>query len=199
VAGLSIAAALITLWVARGSLPLGKRISSLHAIVLASALVFAYLGVRPIVSEHSARPSTRVDPLAEAFAEHLQVGEIMLSPPDQTGIRVLSRRGTVVDFKTTPMGGEELLEWQDRLERVAGVPLQPQRDVDFRLQKILTDAYHARPLDELLDVATEYGASAVLVQRDSRVAQEVLASGRESFAIHDWILVRIHETDRDAS
>ena len=121
----------------------------------------------------------------------------MLTPPDQTQIRQISRRGIVVDFKTFPMGGEEMLEWQERIERVAGIPLRSQRSVDFQLQSILDDSYHSRRPEDLFDVAADYGASFIVVRKDSLVAREILASGRNAATVQDWILVRVPELERD--
>jgi len=169
----------------------------LHATVLVSAAAFVYLGVQSSQSSPAPEFSAGGPSIAAAFAEHVDVGEIMLTPPDQTQIRQISRRGIVVDFKTFPMGGEEMLEWQERIERVAGIPLRSQRSVDFQLQSILDDSYHSRRPEDLFDVAADYGASFIVVRKDSLVAREILASGRTAATVQDWILVRVPELERD--
>jgi len=57
----------------------------------------------------------------EWIRKHTPREAVLLTPPDQDGIRFFSERSIVVDFHANPYGAREVWEWKKRLEAVSGL------------------------------------------------------------------------------
>ncbi len=98
---------------------------------------------------------------------------LILSPPDEDGVRFRCQRAIVVDWKTTPILPGELLQWSRRLEDVTGRhPLRAEADLA---------GYGELDGSELMSLATRYGASLLLLKQDAAfkpATPPVFAQGR---------------------
>jgi hypothetical protein len=159
---------------------------------LAAATLILVFAQPPTFASRSLSEQQRE--LGQAVSEIVPVGEVVLVPPEVDHLRITARRGIVVDFKSFPMVGDEMLEWRHRLQDVSGTPV----DLDGggggggALRARLSVGYGERTLAELERAGRRYGASFVLVHEDS-VAGRSLASGPadRSWPLGDHRVARI--------
>lgn len=84
-----------------------------------------------------------------------------LVPPDLAEARFFGQRAVVVDWKSSPILADELIEWKKRMADVTGVArFAGQRDVGN---------YHKLPREPLLAVARKYQADFIVVRRSREV------------------------------
>jgi len=86
-----------------------------------------------------------------------------LVPPGHSQFRLQARRAIFVDWKCTPMKGDEALEWQRRMLLAMGTSQFPARG--YELPKAANQGYEAQPLASLADLARREGLSHVLTRR----------------------------------
>jgi hypothetical protein len=91
-----------------------------------------------------------------------------LIPPGQSQFRLQARRAIFVDWKCTPMKGDEALEWQRRMLAAMGTTEFPTRG--YALPRASDSAYFARPLADLANLARREGMTHILARRDARPA-----------------------------
>ena len=107
-----------------------------------------------------------------------------LIPPGLNQVRMQSRRAIFVDWKCTPMKGDEALEWQRRMLLAMGTQNFPARG--YALPQAADQAYNARPLRELAELARAEGLTHVLA-RGRRSGEERAQSGlRKLFDSADY-------------
>jgi hypothetical protein len=89
--------------------------------------------------------------------QHTPKDSLILSPPDEEGVRFRCQRAIVVDWKTTPILPGELLQWSQRLEDVTGRrPLRAEADMV---------GYSTLDGPQLSALAARYGADLLLLEK----------------------------------
>lgn len=98
-----------------------------HGLVTGSLLVFAWF-VHPWLRDLE-RKSVLLQPqdpsereLFQWVAQHTDRDARFLSPPEHQTFRYVTQRAIVVDWKSTPMLPDEVVEWYRRLKDVTGRP-----------------------------------------------------------------------------
>jgi hypothetical protein len=94
-----------------------------------------------------------------------------LIPPGQSSFRLEARRSVFVDWKCTPMKGDEALEWQRRMLLAMGADAFPA--IGYALPRAADAAYNARPLRELSLLARTENMTHVLA-RNRRESEPTL-------------------------
>lgn len=82
---------------------------------------------------------------------------IFLLPPELGDFRLLAGRPVVVDWKSTPVKADELLNWYHRINDIAGKPVFSFNDA--------VQGYRSHGLSELHSLAAHYNASYIIVDR----------------------------------
>ncbi|MEG3932756.1 MULTISPECIES: DUF6798 domain-containing protein [unclassified Microcoleus] len=162
-----------------------------HALALATTaiLVFGVAGILPkpmldIFQKKvniNAVPSDDVNKLAVRFSQISSQDALVLIPPSVTSFQFFSQRAIVVNFKNFPLTEKGIKEWQNRMEAVLGVPLNPQMiwgGNDFFIRRSSAD---------LVKVAKNYHADYILTRSDWHPNIDGEIVDREG----KWILFKI--------
>jgi hypothetical protein len=151
IAALAAVPLLMSLWVAR--LPLGQTWTGAR--------------VRPARSFHFADRRVTWDPpdrdLYVRTRESTPPDARILIPPGLFEYRMRARRSVFVDWKCAPMKGDEALEWKRRMLSTMGATDFPSRG--YSLPQRSDALYYARPLSELVELATREGMTHLLVRK----------------------------------
>ncbi|MET0389847.1 MAG: DUF6798 domain-containing protein [Polyangiales bacterium] len=190
--GLLLLASAAGLW--RGSPQRARRAAQIAvttlatglAVVLAWSVVHSayWLGPRFVAprglhfldGQIVVEPRTR--PLYAAIRERTAPDARFLVPPSHSQFRLQARRAIFVDWKCTPMKGDEALEWQRRMLLAMGVTEFPARG--YGLPRAADIAYNARSLIELAELARREGLTHVLARRERRPVPPSLRRSFES-------------------
>jgi hypothetical protein len=135
---------------------------------LTATLVFGVAGIlpKPILNVFptkvniNAVPRDDLSKLAVRFSQSSSRDSLVLIPPSVTSFQFFSERAIVVNFKNFPFTEKGIKEWQNRMEAVLGVPLNPQMiwgGNDFFIRRSSAD---------LVKVARNYHADYILTRSD---------------------------------
>ncbi|MEG4583783.1 hypothetical protein QUA54_00850 [Microcoleus sp. MOSTC5] len=138
------------------------------ALITTATLVFGISGIlpKPILNVFQTRvninavPRDDLSKLAVRFSQISSQDSLVLIPPSVTSFQFFSERAIVVNFKNFPFTEKGIKEWQNRMETVLGVPLNPQMiwgGNDFFIRRSSAD---------LVKVARNYQADYILTRTD---------------------------------
>ena len=138
------------------------------ALITTATLVFGVAGIlpKPILNVFQTRininavPRDDLSRLAVRFSQISSRDSLVLIPPSVTSFQFFSERAIVVNFKNFPFTEKGIKEWQNRMETVLGVPLNPQMiwgGNDFFIRRSSAD---------LVKVAKNYHADYILTRTD---------------------------------
>ncbi|MEG3924355.1 DUF6798 domain-containing protein [Microcoleus sp. D3_18a_C4] len=138
------------------------------ALITTATLVFGIAGIlpKPILNVFQTRvnintvPRDDLSKLAVRFSQISSRDSLVLIPPSVTSFQFFSERAIVVNFKNFPFTEKGIKEWQNRMEAVLGVPLNPQMiwgGNDFFIRRSSAD---------LVKVAKNYHADYILTRTD---------------------------------
>ncbi|MEG4502869.1 hypothetical protein QUA81_05955 [Microcoleus sp. F6_B4] len=138
------------------------------ALITTATLVFGLAGIlpKPILNVFQTRvninavPRDDLSKLAVRFSQSSSRDSLVLIPPSVTSFQFFSERAIVVNFKNFPFTEKGIKEWQNRMETVLGVPLNPQMiwgGNDFFIRRSSAD---------LVKVAKNYHADYILTRTD---------------------------------
>ncbi len=108
----------------------------------------------------NAVPRDDLSRLAMRFSQISSRDSLVLIPPSVTSFQFFSERAIVVNFKNFPFTEKGIKEWQNRMEAVLGVPLNPQMiwgGNDFFIRRSSAD---------LVKIARKYHADYILTRTD---------------------------------
>lgn len=110
-------------------------------------------------------------PLKEALEwirENTPMDAVLLTPPNQDGIRFFTERAIVVDFHANPYRPKEVWEWKERLEAVSGSTglekWNPSGGNTNAQREFLRKGYLNLSLDEVEKMAKRFGADYFLTE-----------------------------------
>ncbi|MEG4500033.1 hypothetical protein QUB05_10285 [Microcoleus sp. F10-C6] len=138
------------------------------ALITTATLVFGVAGIlpKPILNVFQTRininavPRDDLSRLAVRFSQISSRDSLVLIPPSVTSFQFFSERAIVVNFKNFPFTEKGIKEWQNRMETVLGVPLNPQMiwgGNEFFIRRSSAD---------LVKVAKKYHADYILTRTD---------------------------------
>ncbi|MBD1829037.1 EpsG family protein [Microcoleus vaginatus GB1-A2] len=138
------------------------------ALITTATLVFGIAGIlpKPILNVFQTRVNINAVPrddlsrLAVRFSQISSRDVLVLVPPSVTSFQFFCERAIVVNFKNFPFTEKGIKEWQNRMEAVLGVPLNPQMiwgGNDFFIRRSSAD---------LVKVARSYHADYILTRTD---------------------------------
>ena len=138
------------------------------ALTTTATLVLGVAGIlpKPILNVFQTRvninalSSDDLSRLAVRFSQISSRDSLVLIPPSVTSFQFFSERAIVVNFKNFPFTEKGIKEWQNRMEAVLGVPLNPQMiwgGNDFFIRRSSAD---------LVKVAKNYHADYILTRSD---------------------------------
>jgi hypothetical protein len=138
------------------------------ALTTTATLVLGVAGIlpKPILNVFQTRvninalSSDELSRLAVRFSQISSRDSLVLIPPSVTSFQFFSQRAIVVNFKNFPFTEKGIKEWQNRMEAVLGVPLNPQMiwgGNDFFIRRSSAD---------LVKVAKNYHADYILTRSD---------------------------------
>ncbi|MEG3901088.1 hypothetical protein QUB19_03105 [Microcoleus sp. B4-C5] len=138
------------------------------ALITTATLVCGIAGImpKPILNVFQTRvninavPRDDLSKLAVRFSQSSSRDSLVLIPPSVTSFQFFSERAIVVNFKNFPFTEKGIKEWQNRMEAVLGVPLNPQMiwgGNDFFIRRSSAD---------LVKVARNYQADYILTRSD---------------------------------
>ena len=138
------------------------------ALITTATLVFGVAGIlpKPLLNVFQTRvninavSSDDLSRLAVRFSQISSRDSLVLIPPSVTSFQFFSERAIVVNFKNFPFTEKGIKEWQNRMEAVLGVPLNPQMiwgGNDFFIRRSSAD---------LVKVARNYHANYILTRSD---------------------------------
>ncbi|MEG5014896.1 MULTISPECIES: DUF6798 domain-containing protein [unclassified Microcoleus] len=138
------------------------------ALITTATLVCGIAGIlpKPILNVFQTRvninavPRDDLSKLAVRFSQSSSPDSLVLIPPSVTSFQFFSERAIVVNFKNFPFTEKGIKEWQNRMEAVLGVPLNPQMiwgGNDFFIRRSSAD---------LVKVAKNYHADYILTRTD---------------------------------
>ncbi|NQE33725.1 DUF6798 domain-containing protein [Microcoleus asticus] len=159
------------------------------ALITTATLVFGIAGIlpKPILNVFQTRVNINavsredLSKLAVRFSQSSSRDSLVLIPPSVTSFQFFSERAIVVNFKNFPFTEKGIKEWQNRMETVLGVPLNPQMiwgGNDFFIRRSSAD---------LVKVARNYHADYILTRSDWHPNIEGEIVDREG----KWILFKI--------
>ncbi|MEG4118695.1 hypothetical protein QUA43_14610 [Microcoleus sp. N9_B4] len=159
------------------------------ALITTATLVFGVAGIlpKPILNVFQTRVNINAVPrddlsrLAGRFSQSSSRDSLVLIPPSVTSFQFFSERAIVVNFKNFPFTEKGIKEWQNRMETVLGVPLNPQMiwgGNDFFIRRSSAD---------LVKVAKNYHADYILTRTDWHPNIDGEIVDREG----KWILFKI--------
>jgi hypothetical protein len=138
------------------------------ALITTATLVFGVAGIlpKPILNVFQTRvninavSSDDLSRLAMRFSQISSRDSLVLIPPSVTSFQFFSERAIVVNFKNFPFTEKGIKEWQNRMEAVLGVPLNPQMIWGGN------DLFIRRSSADLVKVARNYHADYILTRSD---------------------------------
>jgi len=138
------------------------------ALITTATLVFGVAGIlpKPILKVFQTRvninavSSDDLSRLAMRFSQISSRDSLVLIPPSVTSFQFFSERAIVVNFKNFPFTEKGIKEWQNRMEAVLGVPLNPQMIWGGN------DLFIRRSSADLVKVARNYHADYILTRSD---------------------------------
>ena len=138
------------------------------ALITTATLVFGVAGIlpKPILKVFQTRvninavSSDDLSRLAMRFSQISSRDSLVLIPPSVTNFQFFSERAIVVNFKNFPFTEKGIKEWQNRMEAVLGVPLNPQMIWGGN------DLFTRRSSADLVKVARNYQADYILTRSD---------------------------------
>jgi hypothetical protein len=138
------------------------------ALITTATLVFGVAGIlpKPILNVFQTRvninavSSDDLSRLAVRFSQISSRDSLVLIPPSVTSFQFFSERAIVVNFKNFPFTEKGIKEWQNRMEAVLGVPLNPQMIWGGN------DLFIRRSSADLVKVARNYHADYILTRSD---------------------------------
>lgn len=142
---------------------------SIVCAVGAISLLTTTLSNRPVFFEEWPSPTQRL--LASVFAQHTSKDSITVVPPWLSGIRISADRAIVVNTKSFPVYGPEMVQWADRMRDVSGIDPRLAKQYLQRganIWQLYGQAYQSRSMRELVAAAHKYKAEFILVTMDSR-------------------------------
>lgn len=142
--------------------------TNLLAFTTTSILVLGIAGIlpKPMLEIFETRvninavPSDDLNQLALRFSQSSNQDALVLIPPSVTSFQYFSQRAIVVNFKNFPLTEKGIKEWQNRMETVLGVPLNPQMIWGGN------DLFSRRNSADLIQVARKYHADYILTRTD---------------------------------
>lgn len=142
---------------------------ALVGIIAALSLVHGAL-MRPPVFFQPWPPASDLA-LKKVLDEFTSEEDVIVVPPWLTGIRITAKRAIVVNMKSLPMYGPEMVQWADRMLDISGV--DPRLAKQYLAQganiwQIYNQGYQARSMEDLITAARKYGARFILVSTASR-------------------------------
>ncbi|MEG4203337.1 hypothetical protein QUA20_05340 [Microcoleus sp. Pol7_A1] len=166
-----------------------QTITHTLALITTATLVFGIAGIlpKPILNVFQTRvninavPRDDLSKLAVRFSQNSSRDSLVLIPPSVTSFQFFSERAIVVNFKNFPFTEKGIKEWQNRMETVLGVPLNPQMiwgGNDFFIRRSSAD---------LVKVARNYHADYILTRSDWHPNIDGEIVDREG----KWILFKI--------
>lgn len=169
-------------------LPLGSGAALALALSVVRTPLWQGAQFRPPRGLHFLDAPVVLESRARALFTQIRAGTPedarFLIPPGLNPFRMHARRAIFVDWKCTPMKGDEALEWKRRMLLAMGTSDFPARGYD--LPRAADRAYNARPLRELAALARSEGMTHVLV-RGRRSGEERAQSGlRKLFDVSDY-------------
>ncbi|MEG4226508.1 hypothetical protein QUA35_10725 [Microcoleus sp. N9_B2] len=138
------------------------------ALITTATLVFGVAGItpKPILNVFQTRvninavPRDDLSKLAVRFSQSSSRDSLVLIPPSVTSFQFFSERAIVVNFKNFPFTEKGIKEWQNRMEAVLGVPLNPQMIWGG------SHLFSRRSSGDLVKVARKYHADYILTRSD---------------------------------
>jgi len=138
------------------------------ALITTATLVLGVAGIlpKPILNVFQTRvninalSSNDLSRLAVRFSQISSRDSLVLIPPSVTSFQFFSERAIVVNFKNFPFTEKGIKEWQNRMEAVLGVPLNPQMIWGGN------DLFIRRSSADLVKVARNYHADYILTRSD---------------------------------
>jgi hypothetical protein len=138
------------------------------ALITTATLVFGVAGIlpTPILNVFQTRvninavSSDDLSRLAMRFSQISSRDSLVLIPPSVTSFQFFSERAIVVNFKNFPFTEKGIKEWQNRMQAVLGVPLNPQMIWGGN------DLFIRRSSADLVKVARNYQADYILTRSD---------------------------------
>ncbi|WP_293331507.1 DUF6798 domain-containing protein [Microcoleus sp. CAWBG58] len=126
-------------------------------------------------------PSDDLNRLALHFSQISNQDALILIPPSVTSFQFYSQRAIVVNFKNFPLTETGIKEWQNRMEAVLGVSLNPQMIWGGN------DLFSRRSSEDLVKVAEKYHADYILTRSDwhPNIAGEIVDKQGK------WIIFKI--------
>ncbi|WP_445174073.1 DUF6798 domain-containing protein [Microcoleus sp.] len=161
------------------------------ALITTATLVLGVAGIlpKPILNLFQTRvninalSSDDLSRLAVRFSQISSRDSLVLIPPSVTSFQFFSERAIVVNFKNFPFTEKGIKEWQNRMETVLGVPLNPQMIWGGN------DLFIRRSSADLVNVARNYHADYILTRTDwHRNMQGEIADKQGK-----WILYKIKQ------
>ena len=159
------------------------------ALITTATLVFGVAGTlpKPILNIFQTRvninavSSDDLSRLAMRFSQISSRDSLVLIPPSVTSFQFFSERAIVVNFKNFPFTEKGIKEWQNRMEAVLGVPLNPQMIWGGN------DLFIRRSSADLVKVARNYHANYILTRTDWHPNMQGEIADKQG----KWILYKI--------
>ena len=142
--------------------------TNILALLTTSILVLGIAGIlpKPMLEMFETRininavPRDDLNQLALRFSQSGTQDTLVLIPPSVTSFQYFSQKAIVVNFKNFPLTEKGIKEWQNRMETVLGVPLNPQMIWGGN------DLFSRRNSADLVQVARKYHADYILTRTD---------------------------------
>ena len=159
------------------------------ALITTATLVFGVAGIlpKPLLNVFQTRininavSSDDLSRLAMRFSQISSRDSLVLIPPSVTSFQFFSERAIVVNFKNFPFTEKGIKEWQNRMEAVLGVPLNPQMIWGGN------DLFIRRSSADLVKVARNYHADYILTRTDWHPNMQGEIADKQG----KWILYKI--------
>jgi hypothetical protein len=159
------------------------------ALITTATLVLGVAGIlpKPILNVFQTRvninalSSDDLSRLAVRFSQISSHDSLVLIPPSVTSFQFFSERAIVVNFKNFPFTEKGIKEWQNRMEAVLGVPLNPQMIWGGN------DLFIRRSSADLVKVARNYHANYILTRTDWHPNMQGEIADKQG----KWILYKI--------
>jgi hypothetical protein len=159
------------------------------ALITTATLVLGVAGIlpKPILNVFKTRvninavSSDDLSRLAMRFSQISSRDSLVLIPPSVTSFQFFSERAIVVNFKNFPFTEKGIKEWQNRMEAVLGVPLNPQMIWGGN------DLFIRRSSADLVKVARNYHADYILTRTDWHPNMQGEIADKQG----KWILYKI--------
>ena len=159
------------------------------ALITTATLVLGVAGIlpKPILNVFQTRvninalSSDDLSRLAVRFSQISSRESLVLIPPSVTSFQFFSERAIVVNFKNFPFTEKGIKEWQNRMEAVLGVPLNPQMIWGGN------ELFIRRSSADLVKVARNYHADYILTRTDWHPNMQGEIADKQG----KWILYKI--------